>query len=75
MRALILFSFLLLAKLSWANYIFIPMDEKQNNHLKAYGIAYWVLKLDTEIDWLLNYRGGSFMCKYHPTIQNELVVR
>ncbi len=58
-----------------ANYIFIPMDNKQTDHLKAYGIAYWVLKKDTEVDWLLNYRGGSFMCKYHPQIQNELVVR
>jgi len=51
------------------------MDEKQGNHLKAYGIAYWVLKKDTEVDWLLNYRGGSFLCKFHPAIQNELTVR
>jgi len=58
-----------------ANYLFIPMDEKQVNHLKAYGIAYWVLRQESEVDWLLNYRGGSFMCKYHPKIQNELVVR
>src|SRR5882757_5013143 len=58
-----------------ANSILIPMDNKQNDHLKAYGIAYWILKKDTEVDWLLNYRGGSFMCKYHPQIQNELVVR
>jgi hypothetical protein len=58
-----------------ANSIFIPMDERQTNHLKAYGIAYWILKSDNEVDWLLNYRGGSFMCQYHPAIQNELVVR
>jgi hypothetical protein len=75
MRGLILLLFLLIVKVSCANYLFIPMDEKQGNHLKAYGIAYWVLKMDTEVDWLLNYRGGSFMCKYHPKIQNELVVR
>jgi hypothetical protein len=56
-------------------HIFIPMDEKQTNHLKAYGIAYWILKMDDQVDWLLNYRGGSFMCKYHAKIQNELVVR
>ncbi|MEQ9165131.1 MAG: asparagine synthetase B, partial [Fulvivirga sp.] len=36
---------------------------------------YWILKNDIEVDWLLNYRGGSFMCKYQPAIQNELVVR
>jgi hypothetical protein len=51
------------------------MDGKQANHLKAYGIAYWVLKNELEVDWLLNYRGGSFMIKHHPAIQNELVVR
>ncbi len=75
MRYLLLFCFLVSGLAARANYIFIPMDNKQNDHLKAYGIAYWVLKRDTEIDWLLNYRGGSFMCKYHPQVQNELVVR
>jgi hypothetical protein len=58
-----------------ANSILIPMDEKQTNHLKAYGVTYWILKTEMEVDWLLNYRGGSFMCQYHPAIQNELVIR
>jgi hypothetical protein len=58
-----------------ANHIFIPMDEGQANHLKAYGIAYWILRSETEVDWLLNYRGGSFMCEYNPAIQNELMIR
>jgi hypothetical protein len=71
----ILFCFLLFFAAARANYVFIPMDDKQTNHLKAYGIAFWILKKDTEVDWLLNYRGGSFMCKYHPMIQNELTVR
>lgn len=75
MRSLLLFCFLLVFSASVANSIFIPMDERQANHLKAYGIAYWILRSDTEVDWLLNYRGGSFMCKFHPAIQNELVVR
>lgn len=75
MRKLLLFCFLILAVSARANSILIPMDEKQGNHLKAYGIAYWVLKKDTEVDWLLNYRGGSFLCKFHPAIQNELTVR
>lgn len=70
-----MFFFLSISRLAFANYVFIPMDTKQANHLKAYGIAYWVLKNDIEVDWLLNYRGGSFMCKYQPAIQNELVVR
>ena len=75
MRGLLLFCFLIVFTASMANSIFIPMDERQANHLKAYGIAYWILRSDTEVDWLLNYRGGSFMCKFHPAIQNELVVR
>ena len=75
MRLLLLFCFLIAGLTARANYVLIPMDGKQADHLKAYGIAYWVLKKDTEVDWLLNYRGGSFMCKYHPLIQNELVVR
>ncbi len=75
MRLLLVLSLILLSRLASANYIFIPMDEKQADHLKAYGISYWILKNELEVDWLLNYRGGSFMCKYLPGIQNELVVR
>lgn len=75
MRFGILFLFLTLSGVVSANSIFIPMDEKQTDHLKAYGIAYWILKNNVEVDWLLNYRGGSFMCTYTPKIQNELVVR
>src|SRR5262245_50287712 len=75
MRFSILFSLLLIVRLASANHLLIPMDDKQTDHLKAYGIAYWILKKETEVDWLLNFRGGSFMVKYHPTIQNELTVR
>ncbi len=60
---------------AWASYIFIPMDKTQSNHLKAYGIAYWVLENQTEVDWLLNYRGGSFMMQFNPKFENELIVR
>ncbi len=45
----------------WAQYILIPMDLSQTDHLKAYGIAYWVLKQGINVEWLLNYRGGSFL--------------
>lgn len=37
------------------------MDENQKDHLKAYGITYWVLNQGSEAFWLLNYRGGSFV--------------
>ena len=41
--------------------ILVPMDEKQTDHLKAYGLAYWALQQEQRVDWLLNYRGGSFL--------------
>jgi len=59
----------------YAAYILIPMDETQKNHLKAYGIAYWVLQREVEVDWLLNYRGGSFMCEYYDEVEKECVIR
>ena len=37
------------------------MDNTQNNHLKAYGFAFWILKQNDNVDWLLNYKGGSFL--------------
>jgi hypothetical protein len=67
--------FCLLSFSTFGNSILIPMDNKQTNHLKAYGVTYWILRSEIEVDWLLNYRGGSFMVKYYPAIHNELVVR
>jgi len=58
-----------------AAYIFIPMDESQSNHLKAYGIAYYAIERDIKVDWLLNYQGGSFMMKKHHDIENECNIR
>ena len=55
--------------------ILIPMDDSQKNHLKAYGIAFWVLENDIEVKWLLNYRGGSFLMQHSSQIENECVVR
>lgn len=59
-----------------ASHLLIPMDETQKNHLKAYGISYWYLQtLDAEMEWLLNYRGGSFLFPYSPTLEKECKVR
>jgi len=44
-----------------AQYILIPMDQTQTDHLKAYGVAYWILTQNSNVEWLLNYRGGSFL--------------
>ena len=51
------------------------MDDMQKNHLKAYGIAYWVLEKDVSIEWLLNYRGGSFAFPYHSAFETECKTR
>lgn len=58
-----------------ASHIFIPMDETQKNHLKAYGITYWVLDQGGQADWLLNYKGGSFMFDYQKKFEDELIIR
>lgn len=58
-----------------ASQIVIPMDETQTNHMKAYGIAYWVLKQNVTIDWLLNYRGGSFATPLATDIEKECKIR
>ncbi|MHB1049260.1 MAG: asparagine synthetase B [Bacteroidota bacterium] len=55
--------------------IVIPMDLKQANHLKAYGIAFWTLEKGIEVDWLLNYRGGSFMIDNSAMVANECRIR
>lgn len=66
---------MLLATQARAAYLLLPMDEQQKNHLKAYGITYWVLGQNIEADWLLNYRGGSFMFKHYQLFENELIIR
>jgi hypothetical protein len=41
--------------------LIIPMDDAQTNHLKAYGLAYAAVARGAHTEWLLNYRGGSFL--------------
>ncbi|UEG55382.1 asparagine synthetase B [Mucilaginibacter daejeonensis] len=51
------------------------MDAVQKDHLKAYGIAFWTLKNGEEVNWLLNYRGGSFLSKYSKPLEDECKIR
>ncbi len=51
------------------------MDESQKNHLKAYGIVFYSLKNGLAVDWLLNYKGGSFMISYNQRLESELKIR
>lgn len=75
-RFLFILFFLLFSLKTSASYILIPMDaESQKEHLKAYGITYWVLEKQQKIKWLLNYRGGSFLMPDLPEIQKECQLR
>ena len=58
-----------------ASMILIPMDDTQTNHLKAYGITFWALEREIPAEWLLNYRGGSFLLPNLEQIQNQCVIR
>lgn len=67
--------FILLSGSSLASQILVPMDEKQQDHLKAYGAAYFLLENEITIEWLLNYRGGSFLTPHLVTIEEELLLK
>ena len=75
MKPLLSFLCVLLSFSAKSSHILIPMDESQTNHLKAYGIAYWGLSRGQEINWLLNYRGGSFMCSHQDFMEAECRLR
>ncbi|HCV43390.1 MAG TPA: asparagine synthetase B [Bacteroidetes bacterium] len=55
--------------------LLIFMDLQQTDHLKAYGIAYWALTKNIDVDWLLNYRGGSFMIDALDVVTSECRIR
>ena len=55
--------------------ILIHMDKAQTDHLKAYGLVYWGIKNIGPIDWLLNYRGGSFIADYSDQLAAECRIR
>ncbi|MDC0380201.1 asparagine synthetase B [Flavobacteriaceae bacterium] len=68
--------FLCISLKGFASYILIPMDAKsQSNHLKAYGITYWVLSQNQDVKWLLNYRGGAFLIPSSERIERECLIR
>lgn len=74
-RLLLLVLLLVISVEVKAAYLLLPMDETQKNHLKAYGIAFWLLQKEVEVDWLLNYRGGSFLVQYSKSTENECNIR
>ncbi len=66
----------LVGPMTFAARLFIPMDaEGQADHLKAYGVAYAALVQGVEVDWLLNYRGGSFAMDHLPQMERLCQLR
>jgi hypothetical protein len=72
---ILLFSVMILGKTKASDHLLIPMDYTQSDHLRAYGIAYWVLEYGIEVEWLLNYRGGSFIFIATPKFEEEMLIR
>ncbi len=58
-----------------ADKILIPMDASQTDHLKAYGVAYHSLEEGRPVEWLLNYRGGSFLLQNDSAIAEYALLR
>ena len=75
MKFFLTIAFLIVVKTVSASSILVPMDERQANHLKAYGVSFWVLENGVVMEWLLNYRGGSFLFPHLRTIEEELIIR
>ena len=73
-KFLVFLTFIVISVSSNASMILIPMDDSQSNHLKAYGLSYYLLENDIVIDWLLNYRGGAFLTPHMISIEEELII-
>lgn len=72
----LLFLFNLSSCLLQATTLLIPMDsDSQTDHLKAYGITFWVLSNEQQVQWLLNYRGGAFLLPDSDRIRKECQIR
>ena len=58
-----------------AQWLLVPMDRGQANHLKAYGLTYWTLEQGEKAEWLLNYRAGAFLLPDMPAVRREAALR
>ena len=58
-----------------AQQLLVPMDSEQTDHLKAYGLTFWVLDHRMTGEWLLNYRDGSFLLPDRPDVRREAALR
>lgn len=58
-----------------AQWLLVPMDRQQQDHLKAYGLTHWALQAEVKAEWLLNYRDGSFLLMDEPGVRREAALR
>lgn len=76
MRILVVvFALALAAVPASGQYLLVPMDEAQTNHLKAYGLTYTALAFGETAEWLLNYRDGSFLLPDQERLRREAALR
>src|SRR6266550_4967780 len=59
------------SSLARAQRLLVPIDDAQQNHLKAYGLTYKAIKAGASAEWLLNYRGGSFLLADTPELRRQ----
>ena len=72
LRFLVAAAILLLApSAARAQHLLVPMDDEQQNHLKAYGLTYHALRAGRRGEWFLNYRGGSFLLPDAPELRRQ----
>ena len=70
LKKIIFICIFLLPITSFSAGILIPMDNTQNDHLKAYGVVFKTLEKGHKGNWLLNYKSGSFLLDFSPDIEN-----
>lgn len=68
---ILIFTLMSVANRGLSQWLLVPMDQVQTNHLKAYGLTYWTLEAPREYNakWLLNYRGGAFLLSDSPDVR------
>ena len=77
MRRLSILVFLVLSAVKPASgqFVLVPMDPDQSNHLKAYGLTFWTIQKGLTAEWLLNYRNGAFLLADNPDVRREAALR
>ena len=58
-----------------AQHLLVPMDRDQTDHLRAYGLTFWVLEQGDRAEWLLNFQGGAFLLPDADGVRAEAALR